>query len=262
MADVTLGEAAARYIDSVKDSSRQMAIAELKRFVDWFGRDRRLNQLRGHDIAVYAETIGPATPENSRRADCIRRFLTYAKKEGLLEVSLTPHLRLRKAGRAVSQSAAPAQSPVELTREGVEALKKELEGLMEERVAVREEIRRAMLDKDFRENAPLDAAKNKQGHIEARIREIESMLRLAQIVEGVQADRIKIGTTVRVRNLSTGAVTRYVIVGPTEANAADGKISSVSPVGKALLDRGPGDEVEVTVPAGVIRLKIEEIEAS
>lgn len=262
MPDVTLGEAAARYIDSVKDSFRQTAIAELKRFVDWFGKDRRLDQLRGHDIAVYAETIGPATPENSRRAECIRRFLTYAKREGLLEVSLAPHLRLRKASRAASGGGAPPQSPVELTKEGVEALKKELEGLMEERIAVREEIRKAMLDKDFRENAPLDAAKNKQGHIEARIREIESMLRRAHIVEGVQADRIKVGTTVRVRNLNSGAVVRYVIVGPSEANAADGKISSVSPVGKALLDRAPGDEVEVSVPAGVMRLKIEEIETS
>lgn len=262
MPEVTLAEAAARYIDSVKDSSRQTAIAELKRFVDWFGKDRRLDQLRGHDIAVYAETMGPATPENSRRADCIRRFLTFAKKEGMIETSLASHLRLRKASRAASGSGPSEQAPVELTKEGVEALKNELERLMQERIAVREEIGKAMLDKDFRENAPLDAAKNKQGHIEARIREIESMLRRAQIVEGVQADRIKVGATVRVRNLNSGAVMCYVIVGPTEANAADGKISSVSPVGKALIDRAPGDEVEVSVPAGVMRLKIEEIEAS
>ena len=130
-----------------------------------------------------------------------------------------------------------------------------------QRKAIRDEIRRAMQDKDFRENAPLDAAKDKQGHQEARIREIEAMLKRAVVVEpGTQTGRVRVGTTVRVTNLGTGAATRFSIVGPTEANAADGKISTVSPVGKALLDRRVGDEVEISVPAGVMRLKIEEIE--
>jgi transcription elongation factor GreA len=65
---------------------------------------------------------------------------------------------------------------------------------------------------------------------------------------------------VEVTNLSNGAVRRYLIVGPTEANAAEGKISSVSPVGKALLDRTAGEEVEVSVPSGTQRFKIEAIE--
>jgi transcription elongation factor GreA len=62
-----------------------------------------------------------------------------------------------------------------------------------------------------------------------------------------------------VTNVGTGAKNRFVIVGPTEANAADGKISSMSPVGKALLDRLEGEEVEVTAPVGIMRFRIEEI---
>lgn len=231
------------------------------RFLRWYGPDRPLSGLRGHDVSLYAETLGPATPENSQRADHIRSFLNYLRKEGLTDASLAPHLRLRKSPRTGGGGQAKPEGPVEVTEEGLQALKTELESLYQQRAVVREEIRKAMLDKDFRENAPLDAAKDKQGHQEARIRELESMMKRAVIVEaGHDSGRVRVGSTVRVKNIVTGTVTRYVIVGPTEANAAGGKISSVSPVGKALLNRAAGDEVEIQVPAGVMRLKLEEVE--
>jgi len=72
--------------------------------------------------------------------------------------------------------------------------------------------------------------------------------------------RVRVGTTVQVTNLKSGGTNRFAIVGPTEANAADGRISSDSPVGKALLRGRVGDEVEVSVPAGVMRFRIEQIE--
>jgi len=149
---------------------------------------------------------------------------------------------------------------VELTREGIEALRGELDTLVSQRSGVREEIRKAMLDKDFRENAPLDAAKDKQGHIEARIREIEATLKRAVVVQqSAEGDRVQVGVTVHVRNLRSGAINRFTIVGPTESNAADGRISSVSPVGRSLIDRSVGDEVEVSAPAGMMRLRVERI---
>ena len=262
MADVTLGEAAARFADTVKDSSRPSLLAELNRFLRWYGSDRSTGQLRGHDVATYGESLGPANPDATRRADHMRTFLVYLKKEGLTDTNLATHLRLRKASRSAgAASSAPQPSTVELTQDGVDALKTELESLVEARMAVRKEIGKAMLDKDFRENSPLDAAKDKQGHIEARIREIEAMLKRAVIVDlAAQTGRVRVGCTVKVTNVANGKIVQYAIVGPTEANAADGKISSVSPVGKALLDASPGDEVEVTVPAGTMRLKIEEIQ--
>src|SRR3989304_3501611 len=260
MPDVTLSEAAAKFAAAIKDPSRQSGIAELQRFVRWYGPARPLVQMRGHDVSLYADVLGPATPETSRRADHVRGFLAFLKKEGLLQTNLAPHLRLRKSGKTRSGAALQEQGSVELTKEGIDSLKAELELLIEQRLVVREEIRRAMLDKDFRENSPLDAAKDKQGHLESRIRDIEAMLKRGGGVEGANSGRVQVGATVLVRNLGSGASTRYLIVGPTEANAADGKISSVSPVGKALLQRGVGDEVEVSAPAGVLRFKIEEIQ--
>jgi len=259
MADVTLADAAQRYAESVKDTSRQSALAELNRFVRWYGQDRPLGQLRGHEVSLYADVLGPATPDASRRADYIRSFLVYLKKEGLMETNLGTHLRLRKGGAKGTGSGGRQPSTVELTSEGIETLKSEHESLVGQRAGVRDEIRRAMLDKDFRENAPLDAAKDKQGHLEARIRELEAMLKRAVVVQGSAGDRVQVGATVMVRNLADGAVKRFVIVGPTEANAADGKISSASPVGRALLKRTVGDEVEVSAPAGKMRFRVEQV---
>jgi transcription elongation factor GreA len=264
MADVTLEEAVSRFLETVKEPKRAAARADLQRFIGWYNRpEHQISQLRAHDIATYGETLGPANPDSRRRADSVRAFLDYLKAEGLMETSLKSHLRLRKAARGSGQAASSASAPssVELTADGVDALKTELEGLIEERIGVREDIRKAMLDKDFRENSPLDAAKDKQGHLEARIREIEAMLKRAVVVDtGAQTGRVRVGCTVRVTNLGNGKTTEYNIVGPTEANAANSKISSSSPVGKALLDCAPGDEVEVSVPAGTMRLKVEDVQ--
>jgi transcription elongation factor GreA len=258
MADATLTDAAQRYSESVKGVTGP-AIAELNRFVRWYGQDRPLGQLRGHEVSLYADVLGPAGPDSSRRADYIRSFLVYLKKEGLTDTNLGTHLRLRKSGTKLPGGAGQAIATVELTSEGIEALKAEHESLVGQRAGVREEIRKAMLDKDFRENAPLDAAKDKQGHLEARIRELEAMLKRAVVVQGAAGDRVHVGASVVVRNLGNDAVNRFIIVGPTEANAADGKISSASPVGRSLLDRIVGDEVEVSAPKGTMRFRVEQI---
>src|SRR3989454_981320 len=260
MSDVTLREAAALYADSLRGASRPPAQIEVDRFVEWQGRGQLVKQLRGHDIELYAERIGPANPNSTRRAEQLRAFLLYLKKRDLSEINLAPHLRLRKGGAKIAATAGQELTMVELTREGIEALRGELDTLVSQRSGVREEIGKAMLDKDFRENAPLDAAKDKQGHIEARIRDIEATLKRAVAVEqSAEGDRVQVGVTVHVRNLRSGVVNRFTIVGPTESNAADGRISSVSPVGRSLIDRSVGDEVEVSAPAGMMRLRVERI---
>ena len=262
MTEITLGEAVASYIDTVKGPARRSAVAELDRLSRWYGSDKPLGAMRGHDVATYAEAMGPSSPETSRRAAQVRGFFVYLKKEGVLEQNLGPHLRLKKATKArkgISAGAAAEPSDIELTKEGVDALKIELESLKEQRIRVREDIRRAMLDKDFRENAPLDVAKDEQGQIEARIRDIEEMLKRAVIAGAGGTGRVRVGCSVTVTNLGSGRETRYSIVGPTEANAAEGKISSASPVGKALIGCVKGDEVEVDIPAGAMKLRVESV---
>src|SRR3990172_105388 len=243
MTEETLSESAARFIPTVSPSSRSSAVAEITKFLRWFGPERLPRQLSAHDVELYAEVLGPSAPETSRKADHIRAFLTFLKKEGAVVDSLASSLRLRKSGRGSSASSARVQEPIELTQDGIDAPRTELESLIAQRPAIRDAIRHAMLDKDFRENSPLDAAKEKQGHVEAQIREIEGMLKRAVVVDGRgHLGKVRVGTTVIVKNLGTGATSRFVIVGPTEANAADGKISSVSPVGKGLLCRREGGE--------------------
>jgi transcription elongation factor GreA len=261
MTTESLLEAATRYIATLQGDARASAQAEVNRFVRWYGANRLTSELRGHEVSLYGEELGVATAEAKRRADQVRGFLVYLKKTGVTPSNLAPHLRLKKSARA-ALSGPDDLRVVELTREGHEALLEELEALKAQRPQVRETIREAMLDKDFRENAPLDAAKEKQAHLESRVREIEETLKHAVIADsaGGASSRVRIGSTVQVANLSSGASRRYTIVGENEGNAAEGKISHVSPIGKALLERGEGEEVEVSVPAGVLRLRIEKIE--
>ncbi len=261
MSTVSLLEAATRYVSSLAKNANASTQAEVNRFVRWYGANRLTDELRGHDISLYGEELGAASAEAKRRADQVRGFLSFLKKEGMTPANLAPHLRLKKSAKgAVTRSV--KQQVVEVTAEGYEALKKELETLKGQRPQVREEIRRAMLDKDFRENAPLDAAKDKQAHLEGRIREIDVTLKRAVVVEKVDSpgSRVRVGSTVEVTNLRSGASLRYTIVGLNEGNAAEGRISNVSPIGKALLKRSEGEEVKVNVPAGVLRLRIEKVE--
>ncbi len=150
---------------------------------------------------------------------------------------------------------------IPITREGYEALKKELERLKrEERPKVIAEIERARAFGDLSENAEYHAAKEKQAFIEAKIRELEDKLARAVIVEDVPQDgKVCFGCKVKLRDLDNGRVIEYQIVGGEEANPSAGKISVHSPVARALIGKEEGDEVEVVVPAGRRRYLILEV---
>lgn len=249
------------FVASLAGEARQDIQAEVYRFARWFGADRLIGELRGHDVAMYAESLGPATPDVLRRAEAVRSFLSFARKEGLTSTNLAPHLRLRKSAQSASAVVAPPPKKTQLTEEGYASLQEELKALKEQRPLVAEELRRARLDKDVRENAPLDAALDRQAHLEARIRELETLLKHAEVVGGGSDSGTKahLGSTLLVRDLASGASVRYTLVSPSEVDPTQGKISIASPVGKALIERVVGDEVEVLVPAGILRFRIEEI---
>ena len=256
-----LSQAAAQFVASLSREVRQRSQAEIHRFARWVGADRPIRDLRGHDIALYAESLGPATPQVVRRAEVVRSFLSFAKKEGLTATNLAPHLRLSKSPQTGSGAVAPPMKKTQLTVEGHASLQGELKSLREQRPAVSEELRLARLDKDVRENAPLDAALDRQGHMEARIRELDALLKNAEVMGGGadSGSKAHLGSTLLVRDLASGASVRYTLVSPSEVSPTQGKISVASPVGKALIERVVGDEVEVLVPAGILRFRIEEI---
>jgi transcription elongation factor GreA len=259
-ASVTLMEAARQYLAALPSDQRIGHQAEVERFARWCGADRACAGLRGQEIANYADTLTGTLTDASRRADVVKSFLAFAKKAGFTSTNLGAHLRLRKAaGRATPR----AGREVQLSEQEHAALNAELEGLKALRPRIIQDIQHAMADKDFRENAPLDAARQQQGHVEGRIRTIEGMLANAVVVQDERSAGghvVEIGCTALVRNLASGKELSYTLVRPGEVNPAQGRISFQSPVGKALLMHRAGDEVEVEAPSGTLRLQILRVE--
>ena len=152
-----------------------------------------------------------------------------------------------------------------LTYAGLKALEDELENLkVVKRREIAQKIKEAREQGDLSENAEYDAAKDEQRDIEARIEDIEKILKNAEVVveEEVDLDKISIGCNVKILDIEFDEELEYKIVGSTEANSLKGKISNESPVGKALIGAKIGDIVEVETQAGVIKYKVLEIERS
>lgn len=148
-----------------------------------------------------------------------------------------------------------------ITREGLDKLVEELDylkGVKRKEVAVR--IKDAISYGDLSENAEYEEAKNEQAFLEGRILQLEEKVKNAKIISGRRkiAKTVHLGTTVHLKNLTKKReeLEIYTIVGSTEANPFDGKISNESPVGNALLDKKKGDTIKVVVPAGRVEYQI------
>jgi len=140
-----------------------------------------------------------------------------------------------------------------LTRDGLKKLEDELELLVvEKRKEISQKIKEAREQGDLSENAEYDAAKDEQRDIEARIEEIKLILKNVEVVDTDEADagKITIGSTVTILDVEFDEELVYKIVGSTEADTLEGKISNESPVGAALIGKSAGDVVTVTTPAG------------
>ena len=151
---------------------------------------------------------------------------------------------------------------VKLTDDGLKKLQNELENLKTVgRAEIAEKIKVARGYGDLSENSEYDEAKNEQAKIEARIIEIESMLKNVEIISDVKgaAKTVVVGVTVKVYDEEYDEENVYRIVGSTEADPREGKISDESPVGKALMGKKTGDEVIVEAPGGEFKLKIVKI---
>ena len=152
-----------------------------------------------------------------------------------------------------------------LTYAGLKAIEDELENLkVVKRKEVAGKIKEAREQGDLSENAEYDAAKDEQRDIEARIEELEKILKNAEVVveDEVDLDKISIGCRVKILDMEYNEELDYKIVGSTEANSLKGKISNESPVGKALIGHKVRDIVEVETQAGVLKYEVLEIQRS
>ncbi len=158
------------------------------------------------------------------------------------------------------------QKDVILTPEGLEKLKEEIEYLSStKRREVAERIKEAREFGDISENSEYDDAKNEQMMLEARIAALEEKLRSATVIDSSELDAevVRVGVKVHVKDADSGKSIEYMIVGSTEADPSNQKLSNESPVGKALLGHKKNDSVEVALPNGKTRtLKITKIAVS
>jgi len=152
---------------------------------------------------------------------------------------------------------------IPFTPEGLEKIKKELEHLIKvERRKVIKAIEEARAHGDLSENAEYEAAKEKQAHIEGRIQELSSVIANAEVIPPLKEppEKVQFGVKVRLLNLETDEEVVYKIVGPYEADPANGSISVNSPIARALIGKEIGDEVKVNTPRGVKVFEILDIE--
>ena len=260
---VLLLEAVGKYIETIAstdDYERQHK--ELYRFVHWCGPERVFDDISAPEIGDYAEQLGGTgtTPLAAERLQVVRSFLSYARKKGLIDKNLAQHVRVRKSkSRSKESQARDSQNVIELTPEGHAQLLKEAEKLKGERAPLAVQIRTAAADKDVRENAPLEAVREQLGMVESRIATIEETLKDAVVIDPATRGTgrtVKLGARVSMKDMDTGRETSYMLVSPSEANPQEGKISNVSPLGKAFIGRRVGQVVEVETPRGKARYRV------
>ncbi len=152
--------------------------------------------------------------------------------------------------------------PVPMTPGGAQKLREELSRLKEERPRISRAIGTAREHGDLKENAEYHAAKEQQGLVEARIKDIEDKLSRAEVIDPTKlsGDRVRFGATVLLTNLDTEEENKYQIVGADEADLKNGTISVSAPLSRALIGKSTGDEVVVNLPGGTRRYEIGSIE--
>jgi transcription elongation factor GreA len=252
----TLAQAADAFLAHLPPEERGKAQAEVLRFVRWLGSSRQVQNISPVDVASYGEQITQAA------AKPLRSFLTYIRKQSASSIALAPHLRAKKTSSKTVAVWQGSQTQVALTAQGYAKLEKELADLKNQRSQVIEDIQKAAADKDFRENAPLAAAREQKSHVEGRIKEIESTLTQAKIIgEDRDTTAAKLGDTVVLRDLSSDKEFTYILVDPREANPVKGRLSVASPLGKAISGKQVGQTLEVAAPAGKFCCRIDNIVA-
>lgn len=264
----TIQEALDMYVRSLKSGGKSKGKSSkndepidhkaLYQFVQYFSAETPLQKLSPSDIGSYAEHVNGEghDPGATSQLQSVKKFLEYAKKsEDITEENLSRYVRIRKSRARQGATVVSSESQtIELTSEGHEQLVQQRTRLMAESSTLVEEIRRARADGDVTENSPLDAAREEQGRVEARIQEISATLEKSVIIDEGQARDskvVKIGARVEVKDLNSGRdPSTYTLVNKTEANPLDKRISDDSPMGKALMGKRVGQKLKVETPRG------------
>ena len=243
---------------SLKKDRKNAAQSEIGRFVRHIGGDRDIKSIIPSEISEYSEDFVRRTAQpDPEKLKSVKKFLAYLASNNFTEINLAQHLRLRRS-RRTKMLKNTTDKKVNLTQSGYNDMTKQLGQLQKERIKLTGDIERAAADGDVRENAPLEAARESQGMVMSKIREIESTLKLAEIIDNKSdKNRVQVGSKVLLVQSDSKTEIEYLLVEPREASPLQKKISIGSPVGEAILGRRVGDEVSVSTPNGQITYKVE-----
>lgn len=261
---VTASEAMEHFEGSLANEPEkaEVELPVVRAFVSWFGLKRSMGELRGGDVSTYVKTKTDGSPVH---VEPLRAFLAYCSRLAFTPENLVPALGVGPAaGGARGGHGANAElggDAFYVTLDGLRHIEEQLAAEKAKRPMIAQKLHDAMADKDFRENAPLDAARDEQGQLEAHIRDLETRLRNAVIIdEQAKGGLANVGSVVKLVNLDTSREQTFTLVSATEVNPALGKISIQSPVGTAVMNRGTGDEVTVNAPSGPVKFRIVEVQ--
>jgi len=260
--NLSLEEAVLSFLTTLQPEERIEKQQEVYRFALWYGKERPIKRITAVEVENYADSVVASTGDAAKKLEPVKAFLSYAKKEKIIGTSLAPHLRIKQTSAKTSRATKSTQRAA-LTAEGYAELKSQLAALKEERLQVIEELRLAAEDKDFSENAPLDAAKEHRDRVDARIKEVQTAISTATVLDEEKPTedlRVRLRSTVVLRDIDSGTKLTYTLLTKNEANPAQNKISIDSPMGKALLSQHQGDIVKVNAPVGELCYQIESIE--
>ena len=253
--DYSVEMAAVAFLSSLESPKRSAHEAAAQKFARWYGRHRPVGTIRPRDVDAYCQTLAPG------QAAALRAFFSYAYRKRLTARGLASRVKVRKDPNDPSGAPGAAPETIQITREGLDNLRVQLEELRNQRIIVIEQMRTAAADKDFRENAPLQAAREEKSLVEGKILELEATLASATAMDAADvAGRISLGDTLLLTDLASGTVHTYKLVDKSEASASQGRLSSSSPLGRAILGKATGEECEFAAPAGTFKYRVERLE--
>ncbi len=248
----------------VFDEAARVAVT---RFVSHCTPHLPISELKPYGMAVFQETVGANATNIEGRLQPVKEFLRYCwKQRGYTEENLGNHLRIKRSS-AVKDGAQVEHEEAErfeMTEEGLEQLKAELERYQAEMPLAVQAVAAAREDKDIRENAPLEAAREYQERLRSRIAELEYQIAHADVKREAETGFAHLGSTVQVEQVDedgngSGRTAEYTLVGPTEVDAAARRISVESPMGRGLVNKSVHDIVEFEAPRGTMRFRVREV---
>lgn len=282
-----LGDAVKEYFDWEKERSdkrvkRSAASATAKRtvfilddrgrksvtrFRDYFGGQQQLLSLLPKRVTDFQEEIGDSAMDQTARLQPVKEFLRYCWKQEYTGENLGNYLRIKRStgARPNNDRLQHEQAQTfQMTADGLLALQEELGQLEAEMPAAVQAVAAAREDKDIRENAPLEAAREYQERLKSRINELTYQIAHAEVRDhrsSAEAGRARLGSRVSVveideRQQPLGEAREYTLVGTTEANATARRISIESPLGRGLLDQSVNDLIEIEAPSGRKRFRL------